>query len=235
MANNKLTPNLSLSAIAIKYDVNAHGIEQLKQAIEAGEIADMLKACADERFDGDMKPVLAQFNRNLSSQRCTRKITDTASKNRADMVEALWDMTHVVPRVRAANGMPSAPRAGFLYTRQEVDDLVAEGNVAELQRLYNNVHSNVNKAIGGLSTSCYAEELANNPKLARWIDVKEYVSEQLRVLKATNKAKAKAQAIIPTRPAVSEDLAKKLDGYVAGKRVSFTPAQMEELLKLLDR
>lgn len=235
MANNKLSSNLSLPALAIKYDVNANGIEQLKKAIEAGEIADMLQACADEKFGGDMKPVLAQFNRNLSSQRCTRKITDSASKNRADMVEALWDMTHVVPRVRAAKGMPSAPRAGFLYTRQEVDELVAENNVAELQRFYDNVHSNVNKAIGGLSTTCYAEELANNPKLARWIDVKAYVSEKLRDLKAFNKAKAKAQTMLPVAPEVSEGLAKKLDGYVAGKRVSFTPEQMEELLKLLNR
>jgi len=229
---NKLTNNLTLAAIAIKYDVNAHGIDTLQAAINSGEIWAMLKACADERFDGDMKPVLAQFNRNLSSQRCTRKITDTASKNRADMVEALWAMTHAT-QVKAANGETRTPRAGFLYTKEEVDALVAEGNVAELQRLYNNVHSNVNKAMSGLSTSCYTEELANNPKLARWVEVKEYVSEQLRALKASTKAKAQGAA--PVKPEVSEDLAKKLANYKAGKKASFTPEQMAEILKLLGR
>lgn len=225
--NNKLNPNLSLAAIAIRYDVNAHGIEQLKKAIEAGEITEMLKACADERFGGDLKPVLAQFNRNLSSQRCTRKITDTASKNRADMVEALWAMTHATQGGTGAK----APRAGFQYTREEVDALVAEGNVAELQRLYNNVHSNVNKALAGLSTSCYAEELAGNPKLAQWVDTKEYVSEQLRALKAQTKAKTKEQT--QTKPELSEELMKKLANYKAGKKASFTPEQMAEIIQLL--
>lgn len=223
--NNKLTSNLSLAAIAVKYDVNANGIEQLKKAIEAGEITDMLKACADERFDGDLKPVMAQFNRNLSSQRCTRKITDTASKNRADMVEALWAMTHATQGTTGAK----APRAGFQYTKEEVDALVATGDVAELQRFYNNIHSNVNKAMSGLSTSCYAEELANNPKLARWVEVKEYVSEQLRTLKLGAKAKTKE----PVKPELSEDLAKKLANYKAGKKASFTAEQMAELMKLL--
>lgn len=224
--NNKLTSNLSLAAIAIKYDVNAHGIDNLVKAIEAGEINDMLKACADERFGGDLKPVMAQFNRNLSSQRCTRKITDTASKNRADMVEALWDMTHAAKG--SATGVKT-PRAGFQYTKEEVDALVAEDNVAELQRFYNNIHSNVNKAMSGLSTSCYAEELAKNPKLARWIEVKEYVSEQLRTLKLGAKAKTKE----PVKPELSEDLAKKLASYTAGRKASFTPEQMAEIIKLL--
>lgn len=224
--NNKLNANLSLAAIAIKYDVNAHGIDNLVKAIEAGEINDMLKACADERFGGDLKPVMAQFNRNLSSQRCTRKITDTASKNRADMVEALWAMTHTT---QGNTTGAKTPRAGFQYTKEEVDALVAEGNVAELQRFYNNIHSNVNKAMSGLSTSCYAEELANNPKLARWVEVKEYVSEQLRTLKLGAKAKTKE----PVKPEISEDLAKKLASYKAGKKASFTPEQMAELVKLL--
>lgn len=224
--NNKLTSNLSLAAIAIKYDVNAHGIDNLMKAIEAGEINDMLKACADERFGGDLKPVMAQFNRNLSSQRCTRKITDTASKNRADMVEALWVMTHTA---QGSTTGAKTPRAGFQYTKEEVDALVAEGNVAELQRFYNNIHSNVNKAMSGLSTSCYAEELTNNPKLARWVEVKEYVSEQLRTLKLGTKVKAKEQ----TKPEISEDLANKLASYKAGKKASFTPEQMAELVKLL--
>lgn len=224
--NNKLTSNLSLAAIAIKYDVNAHGIDNLQKAIAAGEINDMLKACADERFGGDLKPVMAQFNRNLSSQRCTRKITDTASKNRADMVEALWAMTHAT---QGSTTGVKVPRAGFQYTKEEVDALVAEGNVAELQRFYNNIHSNVNKAMSGLSTSCYAEELANNPKLARWVEVKEYVSEQLRTLKLGAKAKTKE----PVKPELSEDLAKKLASYKAGKKASFTPEQMAEIMKLL--
>lgn len=226
MANNKLTPNLSLSAIAVKYDVNARGIDALQKAIEAGELNDMLRACAEERFGGDLKPVMAQFNRNLSSQRCTRKITDTASKNRADMVEALWAMTH------STQGGTSerAPKAGFQYTRAEVDALVVKGDVAELQRMYNNIHSNVNKALSGLSTSCYAEELAGNPKLARWVDVKEYVSEQLRTLKAATKAAAKTKQ---PKVELSEDLAKKLAGYQAGKKASFTAEQMAELIELV--
>lgn len=226
MSNNKLSPNLSLAAIAIKYDVNAKGIDSLLKAIEAGEISAMLKDCADERFDGDLKPVMAQFNRNLSSQRCTRKITDTASKNRADMVEALWAMTH------STQGTGDrTPKAGFQYTRDEVDALVAEGNVAELQRFYNNVHSNVNKALSGLSTSCYAEELASNPKLARWVDVKEYVSEQLRTLKASAKVSAKTKE--QPKVELSDDLAKKLASYQAGKKASFTAEQMAELIELV--
>lgn len=223
MANNKLTSNLSLMALAIRYDVNAHGIDNLVKAIEAGEITSMLEACANERFGGDLKPVLAQFNRNLSSQRCTRKITDTASKNRADMVEALWAMTHATQGTTGAK----APRAGFQYTKEEVDALVAAGDVAELQRFYNNIHSNVNKAMSGLSTSCYAEELSNNPKLARWVDVKEYVSEKLRTLKASTKVQTQP------KPELSEELSKKLASYKTGKKASFTPEQMEEILKLL--
>lgn len=225
--NSKLTANLALAAIAVKYDVNARGIDQLTAAIESGEIQKMLQACADERFDGDLKPVMAQFNRNLSSQRCTRKITDTASMNRANMVEALWNMTHAT-QGSVVSARP--PRAGFQYTKEEVDSLVAEGNVAELQRFYNNVHSNVNKALSGLSTSCYTEELAKNPKLARWVEVKEYVSEKLRTLKASKKVAVEATS---AKPELSEELAKKLASYQAGKKASFTAEQMEELIKLL--
>lgn len=227
MANSKLTANLTLAAIAIKYDVNAHGVDNLKTAIENGEILGMLKACADELYGGDMKPVMAQFNRNLSSQRCTRKITDTASKNRADMVELLWAMTH-----GTKVGAPKAPRAGFQYTIEEVDALAAEGNVAELQRLYNNVHSNVNKKLAGEHPSNWPTRFAEDPVLARWVKVKEHVSEVLPKVKARAKASKPAEET-STKPEVSDDLAKKLANYKAGKKATFTPEQMAEIVKLL--
>ena len=215
MSNSKLSANLALANIAIKYDVNAHGISQLTKAIEAGEIMDMLKECADTMYGGDMRPVMAQFNRNLSSQRCTRKIVDTASKNRADMVEALWAMTHSA----AVKGTPKA-RAGFQYTTDEVDALVAKGDVEELQRFYNNIHSIVSKTISGLAMNQLDDKQRTR------MEVKEYASEKLSALKASKKASGVNQT------EVSDKLLSKLQG---GKGASLSKAEVAELLKLLGK
>lgn len=215
MSNSKLSTALALANIAIKYDVNAHGIAKLTEAIKAGEIMDMLQECADTMYGGDMRPVMAQFNRNLSSQRCTRKIVDTASKNRADMVEALWTMTHS----EAVKGTPKA-RAGFQYTTDEVDALVAKGDVEELQRFYNNIHSLVSKSISGLAMSQLDDKQKDR------IAVKEYASEKLSALKASKKAGSINQA------EVSEKLLGKLKG---GKGASLSKAEVAELLKLLGK
>lgn len=215
MSNSKLSANLALANIAIKYDVNAHGIDQLTKAIEAGEIKGMLKECADTMYGGDMRPVMAQFNRNLSSQRCTRKIVDTASKNRAAMVEALWAMTHSA----AVKGTPKA-RAGFQYTTDEVDVLVAKGDVEELQRFYNNIHSIVSKSISGLAMS-----QLDDKQRAR-IEIKEYASEKLSMLKASKKAGSINQS------EVSDKLLSKLQG---GKGASLSKAEVAELLKILGK
>lgn len=215
MSNSKLSANLALANLAIKYDVNANGIGKLIEAIESGEIMDMLKDCADSMYGGDMRPVMAQFNRNLSSQRCTRKIVDTASKNRADMVEALWGMTHST----AVRGTPKA-RAGFQYTTDEVDALVAADNVEELQRFYNNIHSIMSKSVSGLAMS-----QLDDKQRAR-MEVKEYASEKLSALKAAKKASSVNQT------EVSEKLLGKLQG---GKGASLSKAEVAELLKLLGK
>lgn len=213
--NSKLTSDLALANLAIRFDVNAHGIDNLTKAIEAGEIQGMLEACANSMYGGDMRPVLAQFNRNLSSQRCTRKIVDTASRNRADMVEALWAMTHST----AVKGAPKA-RSGFTYTKEEVDSLVASGDVEELQRFYNNIHSIVSKSISGLAMSQLDDQQKDR------IAVKEYASEKLSALKASVKAASLNKA------EVSEKLLGKLSG---GKATSLSKAEVEELLKLLGK
>lgn len=209
---NKLSNELTLAAIAIKYDVNANGIDRLTKAIEAGEIQEMLQNCADSMYGGDMKPVMVQFNRNLSSQRCTRHITDTASRNRANMVEALWNMTHN----GTSDGRQS--RAGFAYTKDEVDALVAKGDVAELQRFYNNIHSLVSKSISGLAMSQLDDQQRNR------LEVKEYASEKLSALKASKKAAG------VNKTEVSDKLLGKLQG---GKATSLSKAEVAELLKLL--
>lgn len=215
MSNSKLSANLALANIAIKYDVNAHGIDKLTEAIEAGEIMGMLRECADTMYGGDMRPVMAQFNRNLSSQRCTRKIVDTASKNRAAMVEALWVMTHS----DAVKGAPKA-RAGFRYTTDEVDALAASGNVEELQRFYNNIHSIVSKSISGLAMSQLDDRQKDR------MAVKEYASEKLSALKASKKASSINQA------EVSEKLLGKL---TSGKATNLSKSEVAELLKLLGK
>ena len=215
MANSKLTAALALANIAIKYDVNAGGIGKLTEAIASGEIQTMLQECADTKYGGDLKPVMAQFNRNLSSQRCTRKVVDTASKNRADMVEALWAMTH---QVKA--GETQRTRSGFQYTTEEVDALVAAGNVEELQRFYNNIHSLVSKSISGLAMSQLDDRQRDR------MAVKEYASEKLSALKASQKAGSVSQV------EVSEKLLSKLQG---GKATRLSETEVAELLKLLGK
>lgn len=215
MANSKLTAALALANIAIKYDVNAAGIGKLTEAIASGEIQTMLQECADTMYGGDLKPVMAQFNRNLSSQRCTRKVVDTASKNRADMVEALWAMTH---QVKA--GEAQRTRSGFQYTTEEVDALVAAGNVEELQRFYNNIHSLVSKSISGLAMSQLDDRQRDR------MAVKEYASEKLSALKASQKAGSVSQV------EVSEKLLSKLQG---GKATRLSETEVAELLKLLGK
>ena len=215
---SKLTSNLSLQA-----------------AIDNGEIMGLLQDCANERFEGELKPVLQQFNRNLSSQRCTRKETDTASHNRALMVEALWAMTHSLP---AAVGGTRKPRAGFQYTTKEVDDLYEAGNISELQRFYNNIFSNVSKKMAGLSTSQYAEAIAQDETLARWVAVKEYVSEKLSALKAAQKGKAQTIEVVKTvevKPEVPADILAKLQGASKNKsgKVQLSADQVAALLKAL--
>ena len=226
---SKLSSNLSLQALAIKYDVQANGISALQAAIDSGEVMGMLQDCANERFDGELKPVLQQFNRNLSSQRCTRKETDTASHNRALMVEALWTMTHSLP---TTVGGTRKARAGFQYTTDEVDSLYEAGNVAELQRFYNNVYSNVSKKMTGLSTSQFAETVAADETLARWVAVKEYVSEKLSALKAAQKGKAQT---VEVKPEVPADILAKLQGASKTKsgKVQLSADQVAALLKAL--
>lgn len=230
MKNTKLTAAASFEGLCGRFEVYATGTDKLAAAIEDGTVDSILQACADTLYDGDMKPVRAQFGRVISSQKCNaakRGINTLIDVRRKDAIQLL-EAYH-----KKAIGTSAArtPRAGFQYTKEEVDSLVAEGNVAELQRFYDNIHSNVGKALGGLSTTCYTEALANNPKLARWVEVKAYVSEKLSALKASTKAKAMAQP--QTKPELSEDLTNKLASYTSGKKVVFTPEQMEELLKLL--
>lgn len=225
---NKLSTELGLQALAIKFDVNAKGVDGIKAAIGDGTIWGMLQTCADEKFDGDLKPVLAQFNRNLSSQRCTRRPSDTAAANRAAMVELLWAMTH--DSTKAPKAAARAPKAGFQYTVAEVEDLFAAGDVEELQRMYNNVHSNVSKKMAGLSTVNYAEAIKADPKLASWLEVKEAASKRLSELKAAKKAGTAA----PAKVEVSADLtAKLMKSNESGKAATLTAAQVKELLKLL--
>lgn len=232
MKNTKLTAAATFEGLCDRFEVYATGIEKLAAAVEDGTVDAILQECADTMYDGNMKPVRAQFGRVISSQKSNaakRGINTLIDVRRKEAIDLLEAYHKKALGARAAG----TPRAGFHYTKEEVDALVAAGDVAELQRFYDNIHSNVGKTLGGLSTTCYTEALANNPKLARWVEVKAYVSEKLSALKASKRAAAATVAPAPTKPEISEELTNKLASYKAGKKVVFSPEQMEELLKLL--
>lgn len=218
MKNSKLTAAATFDGLCTRFEVYATGVDRLAAAIKDGTVDDILQECADVMYGGDLKPVRAQFGRVIASQKCNadkRGISTIIDRRRKDAI-MLLEAYHK----KAINTNAARTRSGFMYTKEEVDSLVAAGNVAELQRFYNNIHSLVDKSTSGLAMSQLTD------KQRERIEVKEYVSEKLSALKANKKAEAVNKAV------VSEKLLGKLQG---GKAASLSKAEVAELLKILGK
>lgn len=156
-------------------------VNELDEAIKAGEIHDLLVKCADELYNGDFQSVIRAFRKNLSSQLCNMKKSDTTNHVDYQRYELLDSYTKqfVVTTTSAV---------GKVKTEYTIDDIVSlKGNYEELRKLYNS----------------FADKKSKSPDKIE--DMKDY-EERFELIKKL-KSEAKEQM---DKPQVSATILAKL-------------------------
>lgn len=218
----KTNNTLSIKSLTAKYDVEACGIDKFAAAIESGEVLSLIQACADESYNGDIQPVVKQLLKNTANHRCVRKVTTSAAKNVADMVDHFDVYLHTL-RGSKANGGKSTRRFYDISL-----DEVRSMSLTDARKVKACYASYVNKQLSGLSTSQYTAEQATI--MANYRTVQDICSAK------TKEAKANEVKVVEVEKPVeaSEDLKAKLEkALTTGKTTSLSKDQVAELAKLL--
>ena len=140
MASVKITRALEWKALKENYKIGQVRVgkefvrvNELQDAIEAGEIHTLLEQCANELHAGDFSEAVRVFRKNLSSQLTNMKKSDTTNHvdfTRYELLEA-YTKQFVVTTTSAV--IPGKAKVNYKH-----DDIMAlKGNYEELRKLYN--------------------------------------------------------------------------------------------------
>lgn len=159
MANNKITKNLEWKALKENYKIGQVrvgkkfvSVNELADAIADGEIHALLQQCADELHDGDFSSAIRTFRKNLSSQLCNMKKSNTTPPVDFQRYELLDKYTE-----QFVVKTTSAVVAGKAKVNYNHDDIMTlKGNHEELRKLYNVFADRKSKRPESLDDEFYA-------------------------------------------------------------------------------
>ena len=109
---------------------------ELVDAIEAGEILELLQKCADELHGGNFTEVIKAFRRNLSSVKCNKVKAGnfrTVDRERYELLNSYTEQ-FVVKSSSPANALVPG-KAKVHYNKDDI--MTLKGNHEELRKLYN--------------------------------------------------------------------------------------------------
>lgn len=180
-------------------------VNELQDAIEAGEILQLLQTCADELHNGDFSSAIKAFRRALQSQACNmrgNKIAHTATDiQRYELLEA-----YTKQFVSTVSSASIEGKAKWQYTIEDIESL--KGNHEELRKLYNSMMDKKSK---------------DPESILAVTTMEEYISRVDRVRELRNEAKNETEL-------VSDSIIDKLQN---NKKLS--KEETLELLKLLGK
>ena len=143
MANSRITNALSWRSMKENYKIGTVKVSgklihvnELADAIEAGEIKELLDECAKELHDGDFSSAIKAFRRNIQSQDCNMRAGKIASTTTDRERYALLD-AYTKQFVDAVSNTAIAGKAKWQYTVEDIQSL--SGNHEELRKLYNSM------------------------------------------------------------------------------------------------
>jgi len=224
----KTNNSLSIKVLTAKYDVEACGTAKFAVAIGNGELMNLIQTCADESYNGDIQVVVKQLLKNTANHRCVRKVTTSASKNIADMVDMFDEYLHTLRGAKANGG--KSQRKFYEISLDEVREM----SLVDARKVKACYASYVSKQLSGLATSQYTAEQAaivDNYRLVQDIctaKAKEAKASEVKVVE-------KVVEVEVAKPVeASDDLKAKLEkALAAGKTTNLSKDQVAELAKLL--
>lgn len=142
MKKERITNELKWAALKNEYHIGkvkigkkVHAINELKDAIENGEILAKLQACADELHDGDLIAAVKAYRRTLQSQGSNMRNNKIAhmptDMTRYELLDAYTNTLAPSKTTAASIG----DKARHEYSVEDIKSLA--GNVVELQNMYN--------------------------------------------------------------------------------------------------
>lgn len=210
-------------------------VNELQDAIDAGEIKEMLQRCADELHNGDFSSAVKAYRRTLQSQGCNMRNGKLAHTT-TDLLRYNLLEGYTSQFVTTSSTAVIAGKAKWQYTMEDIESLA--GNFEELRKLYNSMSDKKSKdpeaiveyyrtVVWPIST---AECAAENTEVSSFQQVlsdkaaiRDYEAKIERVRVLRNEAKDPVNK-------VSDNIVAKLQ---AGKKL--TAEENAELLKLLGK
>ncbi len=208
----RLSENLYWAALRFRF----YTVEALVKAINDGTLEDMMKACADDMYKGDLAAVVAGMRKNLSSQATNMSKRDYVSPTAKDdwkRHELLWDFTGKLANALkpVAAGLPVSTKAKSRWqlTIEEIE-AIPKDDFKVLDSIYQNMMSKKAKK---------PEDIANlNEFMGRLDLVSKLRSAARKAMKSTETLQ------------VSETILAKI---TAGGKTTLSAAEAAELAKLL--
>lgn len=149
MANNRITKELGWKEMketftigTVKFKGELIKVNELQDAIEAGEIKEMLQRCADELHDGDFASAVKAYRRTLQSQGCNMRSGKVAHTN-TDLVRYELLENYTKQFVTTTSTAVIEGKAKWQYTLEDIESLA--GNHEELRKLYNSMMDKLSK------------------------------------------------------------------------------------------
>ena len=143
MANNRITKALSWRDMKEAYKIGTVRVagklvqvNELADAIAAGEVKELLEQCANELHSGDFTSAVSAFRRNIQSQASNMRngkiAYTTTDMQRYELLDA-----YTKQFVETAANAVIAGKAKWQYTLEDIEALA--GNHEELRKLYNSM------------------------------------------------------------------------------------------------
>lgn len=142
MSNERITKELSWKELketfkigTVRYNGKLVQVNELEEAIQAGEVRDMLQKCADELHAGDFASAVKAFRRTLQSQGSNMR-NDKIAHTTTDLARYELLDSYTKQFVASAN-TTIVGKAKWQYTVEDIEAL--RGNHEELRKLYNSM------------------------------------------------------------------------------------------------
>ena len=217
--NTRLIEAMSWQSLKEKYFIgtmNINGkpekINQLADAVEAGELDAMVKECADKFHDGDVYQVYVAWSKNLSSMQTNMK--KKAYIANADIEWARYNVLRafVTSRMESLKGTGRAgnSKAYWQWTLEEIDAIPVE-DLRTIKSVYDNMASKKSKY----------------PEL-----IKELDDFDARFAAATAKYSAAKKAAKEVQVSVDDSLLAKL---TKGGSAVLSKAEAQQLAEILQK
>lgn len=231
MANNRITKELGWKEMkeaftigTVKVKGELIKVNELADAIEAGDIKEMLQRCADELHAGDFNSAIKAYRRTLQSQGCNMRSGKVAHTN-TDLVRYELLENYTKQFVTTTSTAVIEGKAKWQYTLEDIESLA--GNHEELRKLYNSMMDKKSKDPEAIVDYCRSNNSIDKTDDAYIVHERAAMAEYAALVERVRILRNEAKEPVKT---VSDYIITKLQ---SGKKL--TAAENAELLKLLGK